>query len=163
MEDLRYWTYINSPVGYLKLTSTKDELIAISFSEETGDSTGYQPEVLKITEKQLNEYFDGSRKEFDLKLNPGGTQFQLKIWELVRRVPFGKTASYIDIAREAGSLAKTRAVGMANGKNPIPIVIPCHRIIGKNGSLTGYAGGIERKLYLLQHEMKHSHSAETLF
>ena len=155
--------YINSEIGFLHLIFTETELLSISFSEIEIKNSVHQPDILTQAKIQLTEYFQGTRKEFQLKINPAGTNFQLEIWELVSQVPYGKTASYLDIARKAGSPAKTRAAGMANSKNPLPIIIPCHRIIGKNGDLTGYAGGIHRKIYLLQHEMKNFKSPEKLF
>ena len=155
--------YINSEIGFLHLISTETELRSISFSEIEIKNSVNQPDILIQAKHQLTEYFQGTRKEFQLKINPAGTNFQLEIWKLVSKVPYGKTASYLDIARKAGSPAKTRAAGMANSKNPHPIIIPCHRIIGKNGDLTGYAGGIHRKIFLLQHEMKHFKSPEKLF
>lgn len=113
--------------------------------------------------EQLSEYFEGDRKVFDLELSPQGTSFQKQIWDFVSLVKFGETQSYLDIAKKSGSEKNTRAVGMANGKNPIPIVIPCHRIIGSNGKLTGYAGGMDRKRWLLQHEIRHSTQHNRLF
>jgi methylated-DNA-[protein]-cysteine S-methyltransferase len=101
---------------------------------------------------QLDEYFEGKRKKFDLLLEPMGTDFQKKVWKHLVKVPFGKTASYLDVAMALGEMKATRAVGSANGRNPIVIIIPCHRVIGSNGSLTGYGGGMWRKEWLLKHE-----------
>jgi methylated-DNA-[protein]-cysteine S-methyltransferase len=112
---------------------------------------------------QLIEYFNGTRTEFSLNLNPEGTKFQKKIWQFVESIPFGKTVSYLDIALLSGSEKNTRAVGLANGKNPIPIIIPCHRVIGSSGKMTGYAGGIERKKWLLIHEQNIVKPAGKLF
>lgn len=105
--------------------------------------------LLKRAEKQLQEYFEQRRTEFDLTLRLAGSRFQQQVWKAVSQIPFGKTKSYLQVARELGDSAALRAVGSANGKNPIPIIIPCHRVIGSDGSLTGYSGGIERKRYLL--------------
>ena len=149
-------TYFDSPVGWLKITSSFTELNSISFEEKDGFSSEHLSEIAKQTIQQLNEYFEGNRKDFDLKLAPAGTEFQQKVWKLVQQVSFGETATYLDIAMASGSEKNTRAVGLANGKNPIPIVIPCHRVVGSNGKLTGYAGGLERKRWLLRHEQKHS-------
>jgi methylated-DNA-[protein]-cysteine S-methyltransferase len=101
---------------------------------------------------QLNEYFEGSRKHFDLKLNPEGTDFQKKVWKQLEQIPYGKTLSYLELSEQLGNVKAIRAVANANGKNPLWIVVPCHRVIGSNGSLTGYAGGLHRKQWLLEHE-----------
>lgn len=134
-------------------------LLSVTFENESGDISEVIPPVLKKSIIQLEEYFAGTRKDFDIELAPPGTDFQQKIWELVKKVPFGKTTSYLDIAKASGSDKNTRAVGLANGKNPIPIIIPCHRIVGSNGKLTGYAGGLERKRWLLLHEQNFSGSS----
>jgi methylated-DNA-[protein]-cysteine S-methyltransferase len=162
MENI-FKTTVETPVGYLELTSDQNFLLSVSFAEMPGKLSDFQPAILKESIAQITEYFDGKRKEFDLKLQPAGTDFQLKVWEEVKKVTFGKTVSYLDIAIKTGSKNNTRAVGLANGKNPIPIIIPCHRIIGTNGKLTGYAGGLERKKWLLQHEMQFSGREGFLF
>ena len=163
MKEQYFCTYIKSPVGFLKLTSTDEALVAVSFTDECGISSAQLPEILIQTTQQLKEYFDGSRFSFHLKLSPGGTAFQQKVWEQVSNTPFGKTATYLEIARLTGSSKNTRAVGFANSINPIPVIIPCHRIIGSNGKLTGYAGGLERKRWLLQHELTYSNKTGRLF
>ena len=147
---------MDSPIGVLMLGSDEWQLKSISFDAEDIDDESYIPGILITAEKQLEEYFSGSRKVFDLPINPEGTEFQKNVWKKVVGVSFGTTKSYVDIAREVKSENSSRAVGMANGKNPLPIVIPCHRIIGHNGKLTGYAGGLERKKWLLLHEQNHS-------
>ncbi|HPF50714.1 MAG TPA: methylated-DNA--[protein]-cysteine S-methyltransferase [Draconibacterium sp.] len=152
----QFITYLDSPLGWLKIITNSKELLSISFEETQNVSNNQIPEIHQHTIQQLKEYFNGYRKEFDLKLAPAGTDFQKKIWSLVQKVSFGETASYLDIALTSGSEKNTRAVGLANGKNPIPIIIPCHRIVGSNGKLTGYAGGLDRKRWLLLHEQKHS-------
>lgn len=114
------------------------------------------PECLKACVDQLNEYFIGTRKVFDLVLDPVGTDFQLLVWQKLLEIPFGKTISYLDLAMMTGSKMNTRAVGNANGKNKINIIVPCHRVIGSNGRLTGYGGGLWRKQFLLRHEAKDS-------
>lgn len=162
MENI-FKTTVETPVGYLELTSDQNFLLSVSFAEMPGKLSDFQPAILKESIAQITEYFDGKRKEFDLKLQPAGTGFQLKVWEEVKKVTFGKTVSYLDIAIKTGSKNNTRAVGLANGKNPIPIIIPCHRIIGTNGKLTGYAGGLERKKWLLQHELQFSGREGFLF
>jgi len=153
MEKL-YQKSVPSPLGYLILGGSEVELKYIRFSDYPEDDTLYIPEILLRTQKQLSEYFEGSRFSFDLKLNPEGTDFQKKVWELVQHVPFGETSTYKDIARKLGGKTYIRAVGKANATNPIPVIIPCHRIIGSNGKLVGYAGGTGRKKQLLLHEIK---------
>jgi methylated-DNA-[protein]-cysteine S-methyltransferase len=162
MENI-YRTTVETPIGYLELTSDQNFLLSVSFTDIYIQSSEFLPDILEETSLQIGEYFKGTRKEFNLRLQPAGTEFQLKVWEHVIKIPFGKTVSYLEIARQTGSINNTRAVGMANGKNPIPIIIPCHRVIGTNGKLTGYAGGIERKKWLLQHELRHSNHSNLLF
>ena len=158
-----YQKYVSSPIGWLLLQTTEKALVSISFKDNPEENCADEPGILRRTEIQLKEYFEGKRKEFDLQLNPEGTPFQKKVWKFVSYVAFGHTVSYLDIAIQTGSEKNTRAVGMANGKNPIPIIIPCHRIIGSDKKLTGYAGGIERKRWLLQHELKFSENNNLLF
>lgn len=147
-----YFKTINSPIGVLKLTSNERHLKSIDFDAEFIEDMADIPEILVATEKQLEEYFSGSRQLFDLSIDPDGSEFQHRVWKEVAAVEYGFTMSYGQIAQILGSENFSRAVGMANGKNPIPIIIPCHRIIGNNGKLTGYAGGLERKKWLLLHE-----------
>ncbi len=161
--ETHYIKYYEFPIGWLKITTNNSHLIAVSFSDKEGESSEDLPPVLIDTFNQLTEYFEGMRKSFQIKLAPEGTDFQHKIWELVEKVPFGETTSYLDIALQSGSEKNTRAVGLANGKNPIPIIIPCHRIIGTNGKLTGYAGDLDKKRWLLLHEQKHSTRQNLLF
>ncbi|SKB34315.1 methylated-DNA-[protein]-cysteine S-methyltransferase [Salegentibacter salinarum] len=110
------------------------------------------PDFLQSAAEQLDDYFKGNLEEFNLKLNPKGTHFQQKIWKALSEIPFGKTCSYLELSRKLGDEKAIRAVASANGKNPLWVVIPCHRVIGSNGSLTGYAGGLHRKQWLLNHE-----------
>jgi len=145
-----------SPIGILKLSSDEQLLKSISFDAEYIENDGEIPTVLIRAKNQLDEYFSGCRHRFDLPTDPEGTEFQRSVWRHVAAVNYGTTKSYIDIAREVNSENSRRAVGMANGKNPLPIIIPCHRIIGQNGKLTGYAGGLERKKWLLLHELKNA-------
>lgn len=155
--------YINSPIGWLRLLSTETALSAISFVSDEAENSTVQPKILEEASDQLQEYFSGKRKVFNLQLAPEGTEFQQKVWHLVQEVEFGATASYLDIAIKSGSEKNTRAVGLANGKNPIPIIIPCHRIVGSSGKLTGYAGGLERKRWLLNHELSNTPITDRLF
>lgn len=159
----QFTLYMNSPIGWLKLQSTETDLTSVSFDSKKAENSAVQPTILEETESQLNEYFAGERKHFKLQLAPEGTEFQQKIWLLVEKVAFGKTSSYLEIAKQSGSEKNTRAVGLANGKNPIPIIIPCHRVIGSSGKLTGYAGGLERKRWLLNHELANTPCADRLF
>jgi len=163
MEKKLYTAFLESPVGWLKLTSDSEFILKVEFNNSKEPSGNKLPEILIKTKQQLTEYFSGKREKFQLEMKPSGTEFQQKIWKLVEDIPFGKTASYLEIAKLSGSEKNTRAVGLANGKNPIPIIIPCHRIIGTNGKLTGYAGGIERKRWLLQHELTRFKKPGSLF
>ena len=151
-----YFKTMDSPIGVLMLGSDEWQLKSISFDADYLENESYIPEILIAAQMQLEEYFSGSRQIFDLSIDLEGTEFQKSVWEKVAGVSFGKTKSYVEVAREVKSENSSRAVGMANGKNPLPIIIPCHRIIGHNGKLTGYAGGVERKKWLLLHEQNHS-------
>ena len=129
-----------------------DGVQSISVLDDYKGKTEQIPKSLKDVAKQLYEYFQGHRKEFSLKLNPQGTDFQKSVWEALVEIPYGKTVSYMDLSKKLGDIKAIRAVAAANGKNPIWIIIPCHRVIGSDGSLTGYAGGLHRKKWLLDHE-----------
>jgi methylated-DNA-[protein]-cysteine S-methyltransferase len=144
-----------SPIGCIEIQSVNAEIVALHFCEAQQATEG-KSEALKKCLLQLDEYFAGKRKDFDLPLHPTGTSFQQKVWDALREIPYGKTVSYADIALKTGNPKSMRAVGAACGKNPLWLVVPCHRVIGANGSLTGYAGGIERKQWLLAHEAKNS-------
>ena len=145
--------YINSPLGITKIIGDENGIAVISVSDVgTNEVSAEVPKVLKDAVSQLEEYFDGKRTDFDLKLNPKGTEFQQKVWKVLLEIPYGKTVSYMDQTKKLGDIKAIRAVASANGKNPLWIVVPCHRVIGTNGSLTGYAGEIWRKKWLLEHE-----------
>ncbi|MEE1961720.1 methylated-DNA-[protein]-cysteine S-methyltransferase [Flagellimonas taeanensis] len=143
--------YLQTPVGIAEFQGDEEGLASISILDEN-KPIGIIPEVLEDAVYQLKEYFEGSRQQFDLKLNPSGTDFQKKVWEALLEIPFGKTISYLDLSKKLGDVKAIRAVASANGKNPLWIVVPCHRVIGTNGDLTGYAGGLHRKKWLLEHE-----------
>lgn len=143
--------FIKTPLGTAKITGDEYGIASISILEE-GTITKKIPKDLKEAASQLQDYFNGKRTSFDFKLNPQGTEFQQKVWQALLEIPFGKTVSYMDITKKLGDVKAIRAVASANGKNPLWIVIPCHRVIGTNGSLTGYAGGLWRKKWLLEHE-----------
>jgi methylated-DNA-[protein]-cysteine S-methyltransferase len=155
------YTVMPSPVGDLRIVERDGAIIAIEFSpfrdhdgRPRGDRDDTHP-VLLETVRQLRAYFDRDLKEFDLPLQPAGSEFQKSVWAQLLAIAYGDTASYGEIARRLGrSNAASRAVGLANGSNPIPIVIPCHRVIGADGTLTGYAGGVERKQTLLEIEQE---------
>lgn len=148
-------TYMNSPVGTIEISGSEAGICSILFMD-TARKAGQVPECLQNCVDQLNEYFSGKRQQFNLQLDPHGTDFQLRVWEQLQHIPFGKTISYLELARMTGSETNTRAVGNANGKNKINIVVPCHRVIGSNGKLTGYGGGLWRKEILLKMEMGNS-------
>ena len=153
------WTEMESPVGDLRIVENAGAITAIEFSpfrdhdgRPRGDRDDTHP-VLVECARQLTAYFERDLKEFDLPLNPAGSDFQKSVWGQLLEIGYGDTASYGEVAKRLGkSNAASRAVGLANGSNPIPIVIPCHRVIGADGTLTGYAGGIERKQALLEIE-----------
>jgi methylated-DNA-[protein]-cysteine S-methyltransferase len=151
------YRYIDSPIGQLLLAGDREGLKIIGFPRGKGEvSTGADWELRSNcfldAELQLAEYFDGRRQSFDLNLAPQGTDFQLAVLAALQTIPLGETRSYLDIAIQIGRPKAVRAVGAANGRNPLPIVIPCHRVIGADGSLTGFGGGLETKLFLLQLE-----------
>ena len=143
--------FFNSPLGITKIVGDANGISEISVSDE-GEVSVSIPKELKQAVIQLQEYFEGKRIDFNLKLNPKGTEFQQKVWQELLNIPFGKTLSYLELSKKLGDVKAIRAVAAANGKNPLWIVVPCHRVIGTDGSLTGYAGGLARKKWLLEHE-----------
>jgi methylated-DNA-[protein]-cysteine S-methyltransferase len=147
--------FIKSPLGITKIVGDINGISEISVLNE-GESRDFGtkiiPKELKECVSQLQDYFEGNRTDFDFKLNPKGTEFQQKVWQELRNIPFGKTMSYLNLSKKLGDEKAIRAVASANGKNPLWIVVPCHRVIGSDGSLTGYAGGLWRKKWLLEHE-----------
>ncbi|MDF2532733.1 MAG: methylated-DNA--[protein]-cysteine S-methyltransferase [Clostridia bacterium] len=151
-----YKAYYHSPIGIVEMVSDENSIIALSFVEEAIENNEQTvPKVLQTALEQMDEYFQGKRKVFNLELKAEGTEFQQKVWRSLVEVPYGETACYGDIAKAVGNNKGSRAVGGANNKNKIAIIIPCHRIIGADGSLTGYAGGLWRKEWLLKHEKNH--------
>ena len=144
--------FIQTPLGVAKLEGDEHGLVATTVLDNSEEITEIIPEVLEDAVYQLREYFEGDRKTFDLELNPQGTDFQKKVWEALLQIPFGKTNSYMQLSKTLGDPKAIRAVAAANGKNPLWIIVPCHRVIGSDGSLTGYAGGLHRKKWLLAHE-----------
>ena len=147
--------YYLSPLGMLKIVANESALLAVQFLTEevvTTDLESSESAITKNTIQQLTEYFEDKRKQFDLPLEFEGTEFQQKVWNELTKIPFGQTLSYGQLADRLGSKQLVRAVGNANGKNPIGIIVPCHRVIGNQGDLVGYAGGLWRKQWLLEHE-----------
>jgi len=154
--SIENYCYYQSPIGLIRIGETQGFLTRANFVEQSPESEHFQPEsisnsstLLKDACRQLDEYFEGRRQKFDLALKPHGTNFQRSAWESLLRIPYGETRSYMQQAESISNPRAIRAIGHANSCNPIPIIIPCHRVIGKNGSLTGYAGGLERKTRLL--------------
>jgi len=146
-----YVDFMSTPIGRIEIRASQRGVTRVVFSESQSHPVSVN-DITYCCKQQLQEYFDGQRNVFDLPLDQQGTHFQKSIWDCLTTIPFGQTASYRDIARMANNPKAVRAVGAANGKNPIGIIVPCHRIIGSNGTLTGYAGGLDRKAWLLVHE-----------
>lgn len=143
---------INTPLGVLKINGNAEGIHSVIFSNKKSPVSKEIPKVLQECVQQLEEYFEGTRKEFTVKLNPQGTEFQRKAWKSLQTIPYGKTMSYSEQSNLLNKPKAIRAVANANGKNLLAILVPCHRIIGSDGSLTGYAWGLERKDWLLNHE-----------
>lgn len=145
---------METPIGRILLCADESGICALKFDAQ-GMERGEHPFLLQA-EQELNEYFAGRRRRFSVPLSIHGTDFQKKVWNALEEIPYGKTASYLDIASAIGNPKACRAVGMANHVNPVPIIVPCHRVVGKNGRLTGYAGGLAIKEILLNLERKHA-------
>ncbi len=143
--------YIKTPLGIAKISGDENGISVISILSE-GEVSTTIPQILQEAVQQLHHYFEGKITDFDFPINPSGTEFQKKVWAELLKIPFGKTMSYMDLSKKLGDVKAIRAVASANGKNPLWIVVPCHRVIGTDGSLTGYAGGLWRKKWLLEHE-----------
>jgi methylated-DNA-[protein]-cysteine S-methyltransferase len=155
-------TYYNSPLGLIKIVGSDIAICAVSFVEVV-DEPENPVDILEDCKAQLQQYFAGTLKIFSLAIAAEGTVFQQQVWQQVQQIPFGNTCSYGDIALQLQNETASRAVGAANGQNPIAIIIPCHRVIAKNGDLTGYAWGMQRKHWLLAHEQKFAKGIQTLF
>jgi methylated-DNA-[protein]-cysteine S-methyltransferase len=151
-----FYKYIHTPIGELELCANNEGLVSVLFTStvkrELAKQTAAEHPVLTETEQQLNAYFNKSLTAFNLPLALDGTEFQKRVWNQLTKTPFGKTINYLELAKQLGDEKCIRAAASANGKNPISIIIPCHRIIGSDGSLVGYSGNLERKQWLLQHE-----------
>lgn len=153
--------YYKTPIGIAKIVGDENGINAITVLDDALETSKEIPEIFQDCVQQLDEYFNGTRTAFNLKLNPQGTDFQKRVWAELLSVSYGKTRTYLEQAKQLGDVKAIRAVASANGKNPIWIIIPCHRIIGSNGSLTGYAGGICRKKWLL--ELENPSTQQSLF
>lgn len=155
-----YRTYYHSDIGWLEVVSTEESILSVEFVEAPGSheesaAEGAElPAVLRVCAQQLEEYFKGERRSFSLNLAPPGTLFQQEVWRALETIPYGETRSYAQMAQQIGRPKAYRAVGHANGQNKIAIILPCHRVVGRGGRLTGYGGGLWRKAWLLQHEQK---------
>jgi len=147
--------YIETPLGHAKIVGDDNGITSVSILDTKEELSDTIPESLLDCVIQLKEYFNETRKNFDLKLNVEGTVFQKKVWKTLETIPFGKTISYLQLSKQLGNVKAIRAAASANGKNPLWIIVPCHRVIGSDGSLTGYAGGLYRKQWLLNHESEY--------
>jgi methylated-DNA-[protein]-cysteine S-methyltransferase len=163
LDERRAHITVDSPVGPLTLVAADGALAGLYMNEQRhrpGEETFGEPgpdedsKLFAEVSKQLTQYFGGERTEFDLRLSLHGTPFQRRVWTALQDIPYGQTISYGELADRIGQPSASRAVGLSNGKNPIGIIVPCHRVVGADGSLTGYGGGIERKQYLLAHERR---------
>ena len=153
--------YIETPLGHAKIVGDNEGIASVSILDTKEKISESIPKTLSDCAAQLNAYFNNELQHFDLKLNPKGTDFQKKVWRQLSQIPYGKTISYLDLAKKLGDVKAIRAVAGANGKNPLWIIVPCHRVIGSDGSLTGYAGGLHRKQWLLNLESESKQ--QTLF
>ena len=161
-----FHTFYHSPVGLLKISGTEDYITEVTFHDTSQKAEGnkkHLPLMLIQCVEQLIQYFNGQGRQFELPLNQEGTAFQKEVWNELVQIPFGKTISYLELARRIGDTKATRAVANANGKNNIAVIVPCHRVIGSNRELVGYAGGLHRKKWLLDHEAKVAYGVQTLF
>jgi methylated-DNA-[protein]-cysteine S-methyltransferase len=154
-----YTAYYNSPLGQLQLQATDRFIKSVLFVEE-GINSHDDHKLLQSCARQLDEYFSGKRRSFNLPLNQDGTEFQMKVWDLLYKIPYGRTISYQDLSRQYGDPKSIRAVAAANGRNNLAIIVPCHRVIGSDQSLVGYGGGLWRKKWLLDHEAKFHHGVQ---
>ena len=158
-----YRAFYKSPIGDIEITATAKEICSLEFvqGKRSGKTSELSPALRKCL-KQLDEYFRGRRRIFELMLRLEGSEFQLDVWQALLDIPYGATASYRDIAQVVARPKSVRAVGAANGANPISLIIPCHRVIGADGRLVGYGGGLDRKEWLIEHEWKHGGQAEAV-
>ncbi|HEY6977874.1 MAG TPA: methylated-DNA--[protein]-cysteine S-methyltransferase [Chitinophagaceae bacterium] len=165
MQNL-YYTYYQSPVGLLKIGGTDNYIAELGFVDNKEQVTHGEPgisEVMHQCTEELIEFFNGKRRSFDIPVYQEGSAFQQRVWGELLNIPFGKTISYLDLAKHLGDVKVVRAAASTSGKNKIAIIIPCHRVIGSDKSLVGYGGGLWRKKWLLQHEFRVLHGVQTLF
>jgi len=165
MNELHY-TYYESPVGMLKIGGTENYISELAYVDNSDQLTHGEPgitEVMHQCTEQLIEYFHGTRRNFDIPVHQNGTEFQLRVWSQLMEIAYGRTISYMDLAKRLGDPKVIRAAASTNGKNNIAIIVPCHRVIGSDSSLVGYTGGKWRKKWLLGHEFKVAHGVQTLF
>ncbi|HRD58490.1 MAG TPA: methylated-DNA--[protein]-cysteine S-methyltransferase [Ferruginibacter sp.] len=166
--SMKETVFYNSPVGYLKLTAEQDALTEVLFvkkddEEKILENKAPSSSILQQTIQQLNDYFSGKNISFNLPIQQNGTAFQQKVWKALQNIKSGTTISYLELSKQLGDVKAIRAVGTANGKNNIAIIVPCHRVIGSNGNLVGYAGELWRKKWLLEHEAKYCNGVQSLF
>jgi methylated-DNA-[protein]-cysteine S-methyltransferase len=161
-----YTSYYHSPVGLLRISGTEHFISEVTFHDTTNKPPASKkempPAIIQCIE-QLIQYFNGERRVFELVINQEGTSFQQEVWSLLMTIPYGKTISYLDLALKTGDRKATRAVASANGRNNVVIIVPCHRVIGSNRDLVGYGGGLWRKKWLIEHELKIAYGVQTLF
>ncbi len=167
MLENMYISYYPSPIGILKISFTASEIRRIDFMDEVEDLDGNNGcffenkkvrDTYNLIYDQLNEYFTGNRKDFDLPIMYNGTDFQIKVWKYLSEIPYGEVKSYKEVAKAIGKPSSVRAVGQANSKNPLALIIPCHRVISSEGNISGYKGGKKRKKWLLEHERKYMYT-----
>ena len=165
-------SFLQSPIGIIEIKATDEFVTAVLFRRTSTDNpAGDQIQeisecthpLLRLCEKQLHEYFGGERRQFDLPVQQEGSAFQQKVWAALTGIPYGRTISYLELSKRIGNVKAIRAVGTTNGNNSLPIIVPCHRVIGSDGSLTGYNGELWRKKWLLEHEGKYANGVQTLF
>ena len=149
---MQYYNTYKTAIGNISIGENNHHIVMIKFKEDVGSAVKKETPLIKETIKQLSQYFEGKRNQFDLPLHLDGTDFQVRVWNALLRIPYGQVWSYKRLAEEIGNPKACRAVGLANNRNPISIVVPCHRVIGSNGSLIGYASGLDNKRYLLDLE-----------
>ena len=151
---MKYYSHINSPVGLIEISGDDEFVRSVLFVDEANEESAELSKALRECKKQLQEYFDGKRKVFEVSLTQEGTDFQQRVWGQLMAIDFGKTRSYMQLAKALGDPKCIRAAGTANGKNQLAIIVPCHRVVGSDGKLVGYAGGLHRKKWLLDFEAK---------
>jgi methylated-DNA-[protein]-cysteine S-methyltransferase len=161
--DQSYYAYYHSPIGQMKITATPSVITSVMFLDKEESFRENPNSLILDCKEQLIEYFNGGRKLFNLPIEQEGTEFQKTVWSKLQEIPYGKTISYLKLALDLGDPQKVRAAAAANGKNKIAVIVPCHRVVGSNNSLVGYMGGLWRKKWLLEHELKIFYGVQTLF